>query len=350
MNINDPYFFRILLSIITSCLLTMVSIPVIIKVVRMKHLMDEPNGRSSHKEKTPLLGGVAIFSSFIIVFMLAAEFLDHNTKLQLVIPPLFILFLIGLKDDILVTDPYKKLVAQIVAALIITVGADIRIGTLFGLFGIENLPFAISIFISVFVIVVITNSYNLIDGIDGLAGSMGIIASLSFGMFFYMNEEYDLAILCATLIGALGGFLYFNFSKTNKIFMGDTGSLIVGFLLATMAMKFIQCNEVPGQSHVQNAPTVAILILAVPLFDTLRVFLQRIVRGLGPFHPDRNHVHHYLIDKGLSHASAALILSGVSILLVIFSFLFIINLSTTVSFVLLLAAFGVYFASVRNFA
>lgn len=336
-------FFYVLLAAILAFFTTHATVPAVIRVAREKHLLDEPNGRSSHSQKTPSLGGIAIFASLAIVFTLVAHLYPASTdKSHLILPSLIILFFIGLKDDILVIDPYKKLAAQLVAAGIVIACADIRIGSLFGLFGIYEMPYLASFLLTVFIFVVVINSYNLIDGIDGLAGSLGIVAAFAFGCYFYLVDIGWAMVLCAALIGSLISFLRFNYSKNNKVFMGDSGSLIVGFVVAVLAVTFIQVNEAPNPYRISNAPTIAIVMLAVPLFDALRVFSQRTLAGHSPFRADRNHVHHFMVDNGFSHKRTSLLLAGLSLLLIAVSFLLLGQASVAESFAELMGAFLVY--------
>ena len=325
------------------------TIPAVIRVAREKHLLEEPNSRSSHAQKTPCLGGIAIFASLAIVFLLVAHLYPAAAgSSSLLLPPLVILFFIGLKDDILVIDPYKKLVAQLIAAGLLIASANIRIGSLFGLFGVYELPYVVSFALTIFIFVVIINSYNLIDGIDGLAGSLGIVTALAFGAYFYAIGVAWATVLAATLIGSLTSFLSFNFSARSKVFMGDSGSLIVGFVLAVLAITFIQVNETANPYPIANAPTVAVVLLAVPLFDALRVFSQRLISGRAPFQADRNHVHHFLIDYGFSHAQATLLLSGLSGLLMVGGFWLSAEASVSISFAGLTAVFLVYSVTLQR--
>ena len=335
--------FSVALSLLTACTICVTMIPVIIRVAKQKQLMDVPNGRSSHTDITPSHGGTAIFASVIIAYTLFANLQAASGKLYLLIPALVILFFIGLKDDILVASAYKKLIAQMLAALIIVVSADIRIGNFYGLFNVYELPYLLSVGISIFVLVVVTNAYNLIDGIDGLAGGLGIVAATLFGTYFFYTGFYQESVLCAALAGALAGFLYFNFSRVNKIFMGDSGSLVMGFTLGVMALQFLQLNEtLPQALQISNAPVIAILVFAIPLFDTLRVFVQRILSGKGPFHADRTHIHHFLIDGGFTHARATLTLTTVSLILSLAGYFLWAKVPVHVSFSFLFFAFVIY--------
>lgn len=338
-DIAEVYFLPLL---VLSFFIAYIIIPAIIRVSHEKHLFDEPNDRSSHVRKTPSLGGVAIFAAIVITYLLAIPKVSFLSNIHALVPSLVILFFIGLKDDILMIDPYKKLLAQIIASGLFIYFADIRIGNLFGLFTAYEIPYAPSFVLTLFVMIVIINAYNLIDGIDGLAAGIGVMVALSFGIYFYLIKLHWAYALSLVLIGALLAFIRFNFSRRQKIFMGDNGSLVVGFILAVLAIKFIQFNEFSHALHVPNAPTIAILILAVPLFDTLRVFTQRIAAGSSPFTPDRNHIHHLIIDNGFSHFKATCLLSLSTLMLCAISFYFFHDASVSYSFIGLIGIFTVY--------
>ena len=345
--LHQPYCY-LLLTLASSYFITFSVIPVVIRVAREKHLLERPNVRSSHTQETPSLGGIAIFAALSIVFLLMTQFAGAAEKVPLLFPSLVILFFIGLKDDILVIDPYKKLIAQCFAAGLFIACTNIRIGNLFGLLGVYELSYLTSFLLTTLVIVIIINAYNLIDGIDGLAGSLGIVTALLYGVYFYATGLVWAVVLCATLVGSLIGFLRFNFSFLQKVFMGDSGSLIVGFILAVLAITFIQMNEMPHPLQVRNAPTIAIVTLAIPLFDTLRVFSHRLLQGIGPFQADRNHIHHFVIDNGHSHFRASLLLSGISLVLAVSSYLFFAQASVTWSFAGLIVGFMLYSFIIRR--
>ena len=340
--LNSPFLY-IFSAVMLAFFTTHATIPAVVKVAREKHLLEEPNDRSSHSQKTPRLGGIAIFASLAIVSLLVTHLYPAPVgPSYLVLPPLIILFFIGLKDDILVIDPYKKLAAQLIAAGIVVACADLRIGNLFGLFGIYELPYLISFLLTIFIFVVVINAYNLIDGIDGLAGSLGVVAALAFGTYFYLVGTGWAVVLSATLVGSLLSFLRFNYSEESKVFMGDSGSLIVGFVLAILAVTFIQINETPNAYHVYNAPTIAIMMMAIPLFDALRVFSQRILKGRSPFRADRNHIHHFMVDNGFSHQRTSLLLTALSLIMIGVSFFLLTQASVAQSFAELMGAFLIY--------
>lgn len=293
----------------TAMAVTLFSIPSIVRVAELKHLYDYPGERKHHGGATPTLGGIAIFAGMIFSMTFWS---DQNSivELQYIIASLIVLFFMGIKDDIIELVAWKKLLGQLLAAAIIVHYTDIRIDNLFGFFGINNLPVWASYIISIFTFVVITNSFNLIDGINTLAGSIGLVVALTFGIWFLLFNSPQFAILAFALAGALLGFLWFNKTPA-KIFMGDTGSLILGFTAAILAIQFIQTNRMlprDADYKVLSVPVVAISILIIPLFDTLRVFLLRALKGRSPFSSDRTHIHHRLVDLGLSHINATALL------------------------------------------
>ena len=319
--ILEIFEIRVVFLLLTSFLITYFAIPAIIRVANMKHLFDEPEDRSSHTTRVPTLGGVSIFAAFIITISLYAK--ESYVDFDLLNASMVILFFFGIKDDILMISPIKKLGAQIVSALMISIGSDVRIPQMFDILGFSEIPYWFSIVITVFVIILIINSFNLIDGVDGLAASSAIFSSAVFGVWFYMNGYFSMTMVSFTLIGSLLAFLRFNFSKKNKIFMGDTGSMIVGFIVAIQAIEFINFNSgtlINGSEGLITAPVLAISILILPLLDTLRVFMIRILNRKSPFSPDRNHIHHRLEDLGLSHAKISLIMILANLVIVLLAF------------------------------
>jgi UDP-GlcNAc:undecaprenyl-phosphate/decaprenyl-phosphate GlcNAc-1-phosphate transferase len=313
ININS---LQILISAVIAFLITWFGVPVIINICNLKNLMENPIKRSSHETPTPTFGGVAIFSSTIISYMLW-NFNDEGFLLHKVFAGLVILFFLGLKDDLFTLDALKKLGSQILVALLVVVGSDLRITSFFGIFGVYQIPYFISIVFSMFLIVALINSFNLIDGIDGLSGGIGMIASAGFGLWFVLNNQWSLACLAFSLVGSLLAFLRYNYSTTNKIFMGDTGSLVVGFIVSVLAIQFVQLNVFNFNTNTmyKSAPVVAIVLLIVPIFDTLRVFSLRILKGKSPFQADRLHLHHLMIDNGLSHIATSFMLYFATVLL-----------------------------------
>jgi UDP-N-acetylmuramyl pentapeptide phosphotransferase/UDP-N-acetylglucosamine-1-phosphate transferase len=321
---NYTIFLQILFAGLISFILSFISIPTILRVARSKNLFDEPNKRRVNKVKVPTLGGLGIFLGILFAYLLYLDLYDYHTVPFMAVSML-IIFVIGIKDDILVTAPMMKFLGQIAAALIIVGLGDLRITDFHGFFGLQP-DYFVSIIFTTILIVFLVNGFNLIDGVDGLAAITGIIVTISFSIWFLINDEFQIPILGAMLVGALVAFLYYNvFSKRQKIFMGDTGSLIIGFIISVIAVRFMEFNAAGNRIFLKytmlSAPAVAMGIMIIPIIDTIRVFFRRIIRGQSPFVADKTHIHHRLLTLGLSHLQIALTMGTVNILFVIMSYL-----------------------------
>ncbi len=312
---------NITLASITAFAITFLAIPSIIRVSIIKNLFDEPGERKAHTSSIPTLGGLAIFAGVVFSYTFWSAGLDY-TGTQYIIASIIVMFFIGIKDDIVHLTAHKKLYGQILAAIIITFFANIRITSMYGILGITQIPYWFSVTLTIFTILVIINAYNLIDGIDGLAGGIGAIASFTFGLWFYNYNQLSLCILSFSLFSALLAFLVYNFSPAN-IFMGDTGSLVVGLLLAILTINFIELSyeSMPYAFPYRSSPAMAIAILIYPLIDTLRVFIIRLMKKRSPFSADRNHLHHFLIDMGLTHRETSLTLYLINIAFILLALL-----------------------------
>ncbi len=319
----DNNILYILGSLIVAFLITIISIPSIIKIADLKHLYDEPGARKSHNSAVPTLGGLAIFAGFIFSATFWVD-IHELISLQYIIAATLIMFFIGLKDDIIAIDPYKKFIIQIVAAVILVHWGNIKLTSLYGILGVNDIPIIVSYPLSIFTILVITNSFNLIDGINGLSGGIGVTIATTFGIFFYKMGSYNMAIIAFALVGSLIGFLRYNLINA-KIFMGDTGSLLIGIISSVLAIEFIEANKMVDGTllpAIISAPAIAFGILIVPLFDLLKVFVNRVMRGKSPFNPDKGHIHHILLRKGMTHIQATLFLVLVNIFFILMVFTF----------------------------
>lgn len=311
----------LIFSFVLALIISAVTLPTILYVSEEKQLMAEPEERSSHTTKVPNLGGVGIFFGLIVVMTITGAFLD--TKLLLLLMgTVSILFFLGLKDDLTVLSAKKKFIVQFFVALLAVVITDTRIVSFSGIFGVNEIPYWLSIVFTLFVYILIVNAYNLIDGVDGLAGVIAIASSTVFAYLFIKSNNYSLATISVALIGAILPFLRLNFSKDNKMFMGDTGSMIVGFLLAFFAVSFITvCQKNSLSVYNKSAPILSLAILFYPLVDTMRIFLLRIfLYKTSPFTADKNHIHHRCIEVGFSHKSTTFLIVFINILIVILSF------------------------------
>lgn len=296
---------NILLSSALAFIITFFAIPVIIQVAKDKKLFDEPDERKVHKAVIPTLGGLGIFAGFIIATLMGVPG-GISSELQYFAAAAIVVFFLGIKDDVLILSASKKFIGQLIAAGILIRFGGVSLNNMHGLLGVYEIPHIASIALSLFTIIVITNSFNLIDGVDGLAGSLGLLTTIVFGSYFFYIGQTAYAVMAFALAGSLVSFLIYNFSPA-KIFMGDTGSLLLGLVNSILVIKFINHAGNPAVSFPINAtPAVGFSILMIPLFDTLRVFGLRIFDRRSPFSPDRNHIHHFLLDLGFTHRKITL--------------------------------------------
>ena len=296
------------------------SIPVIIRAAKRRNLFDHPDySRKIHSESIPTLGGVAIFLAFLLSFAVS-PWSDSFTGFSFLVAALLILFFVGLKDDLVSLSPGVKLGAQLSAIGLVMYGSDMMITDYHGVLGLAGIPYWIAMPVTFFTIIVVINAINLIDGIDGLAGGIGTIASLLFGVGFLYTGQWPMGIFSLCLAGALLGFLWYNFSPAS-IFMGDTGSMLLGFLLSIQAIAFLKLGSAPifVELFGNAGPVLTVSILAFPLFDTLRVVVKRYRRGDSIFTAGQDHIHHEFLRMGFSHKSTAVLLYLMSIFIVSFT-------------------------------
>jgi UDP-GlcNAc:undecaprenyl-phosphate/decaprenyl-phosphate GlcNAc-1-phosphate transferase len=312
--------FDVLLSLSIAFTITFLAIPVIINVAEMKKLYDMPDARKIHQVAITPLGGIGIFAGFVFGCLLTINF-KFASEFQYFIAAALVIFFLGLKDDILVLSPIKKFIGQVLAAFLIIYYGRIQIRSMHGFFGIHEIPEMFSLLITYFSVIVIINSFNLIDGVDGLAGTLGLMSAALFGIYFLSAQNEPYYVLAFSLCGSLIAFLIFNFQPA-KIFMGDTGSLLIGVVNAILVMEFIDPGNGPSSVNpIQSSPAIGFTILMIPLLDTLRVFAIRIFKRRSPFSPDRNHIHHLLLDRGLSHRTITLLLVSLNVSMVVFVYL-----------------------------
>ena len=304
----------LIVSSVLAFIVTLLSIPIIIEIAKSKKLFDEPDERKLHTEIIPALGGIGIFAGFIVsLLMCVPDYAKDLGYIKYFAASAIVIFFVGLKDDIVELPAGKKFIGQLIAAGIVMQFGNIYISNMHGFFGVTEISKVASIFLTLFAFIVITNAFNLIDGVDGLAGSLGIITTLVFGIYFYWAQEMLFAIMATATCGALIAFLIYNYAPA-KIFMGDTGSLLLGLINSILVIKFISVAGVEGNTFSLHAsPAIGFAILIVPLFDTLRVFSVRILNRKSPFSADRIHIHHYLLDLGFSHKAIMLTCSATTI-------------------------------------
>lgn len=311
----------VLLTASVSFIISFLAIPVVLQIAIQKKLYDVPDERKVHTHAVTSLGGVGIFGGFLLAALLSIQgYL--NPEFQYFFAAALVIFFLGLKDDLVVLSASKKFIGQVVAASIIIHLGGIRLDSMYGLFGFDNVPEAFSLALTYLTIIVVINSFNLIDGIDGLAASLGIMTMLVFGTYFFMTGFQAYALLAYSLCGSLIAFLIFNHHPA-KIFMGDSGSLMIGLVNSILTIKFINVASDPTMIiPLDSAVAIGFSVLIVPLLDTLRVFAVRIYKGKSPFTPDRNHVHHLLMNWGLGHAAITLLCVGINVTFIVLAYTF----------------------------
>jgi UDP-GlcNAc:undecaprenyl-phosphate/decaprenyl-phosphate GlcNAc-1-phosphate transferase len=302
-----------LLCFLTAFVVTLITIPPIIHLVRKYRLYDVPDHRKEHSIPIPTMGGIAIIAGMMAALIFWFPF-SGDASIVTFFLSVVVLFSMGIMDDIKDLSAKYKFMIEIVLAILITV-SGIRITSFNGLFGIHELPITAQYTFTIIAIVGVTNAFNLLDGIDGLAGGLGFMSLVMLGIFLIFSEEPTMALIAFAMAGALLAFLYFNFNPA-RIFMGDTGSLVLGFVISVLCIKLIQANNGPGKI-LAHAPVFALGIVLIPVFDTLRVFAERIWKGKSPFDADRSHIHHLLTNAGYSHQFAVKLICFVHALILI---------------------------------
>lgn len=316
--IQQFFFQHTFLIGIVSFLFGWMGMPLVLKIAKKKGFVVRPNKRMSHTGEIPNIGGVNICFSFLLSYMLF-EFgqMEQNQFFMLGV---LAIMAVGMIDDILILTPTAKLLGETLAGIAMIGFADLRITHLHGLFGIAEIGIVPSYLISLFILIAIINSINLIDGVDGLASGLGMLYCAFFAVWFGLAGEQTWSILAICMIGALAVFFIYNvFGRSGKIFMGDSGSLLLGYMLTAFVFRFCELNAyhlVPESLHMDAAPAVAICVLTVPIFDTIRVSITRIKQHRSPFQPDKNHIHHLLLRTGLNHIQTTCVLLSASLLFI----------------------------------
>lgn len=300
---------KLCLAFFCSFIITYLSIPIIVRVSIAKNLFATPNRRTSHKLATPTLGGIAMFAGVLVSSLLFVDS-DEIHTFQYVISGSFILFFFGIKDDLMPLSWKMKIFGEVVAAFFLIVLGNFRITDLHGILGIHQINYLSSTILTFIVMIGIVNAMNLIDGIDGLAAGLSFMATCIFGVWFFMTGQSALAVIAISVTGMLLAYLGFNvFGTKNKIFMGDTGALLLGYLMTIFVIDMNQYTLAANSPwYINNTPVVTFAILFIPLYDTLHVMAIRIIKGRSPFTADRNHIHHRILRIGFTHGQTTLIL------------------------------------------
>ena len=321
MITSVPPYILYITAIVASAIISMYSVKKIIFITRHRKLYDIPDDiRKIHGAEIPSLGGIGIFTGYIIVAVFFWR--GDSSFMPFFLSSSTLLFFTGIYDDIMNMRPSKKLIAQLIASFITIYFADIRIESLYGLFGLDVIPYWPGVILTTLCCTFFINVFNFIDGIDGLACVLAILYTVILGLMFACTEHYAIAGISFALTGAAIGLLFYNIAPA-KIYMGDTGSMFLGFSIFIFSMLFIiwfkgtEINNITPYIHgPRQAMILVIAMLFLPVFDALRVFALRASRGISPLKADRTHLHYYLLDAGFTHSQSVLIIVTINILLI----------------------------------
>lgn len=317
------YILFVVLTFTISACIGWFSIPRIVIIAKMKRLFDTPDARKVHNGAIPRLGGLSFFPAalFSFAFVLGLRYhygydialdlqINLLTELLFVISGMLILYFVGMADDLIGVGYRSKFLAQIVAGATV-VYSGVTISDFQGFLGVYELPYMLDVTLTVLLVVLVINAFNLIDGVDGLCSGLGTLILFALGAFFIFYELYVYAMFAFGMAGVLVVFFQYNVLGTRlKIFMGDTGSLTLGYMIVFLSLKFLNIRDTADVKIDVDMSTMAVMVglIFVPLFDTLRVFVSRISRGKSPFHPDKNHIHHKLLSLNFTHMQSTGIL------------------------------------------
>ena len=297
--------------ILSGFVLSYLCFPLFIKILGEKKFFDKPEGRKIHPTETVSLGGILILLCAIIplLFFLPLNELGHR---KYFFSAVFIMFIVGLRDDVLPLRPIYKILSQLIPTIVVFFACDLRLISFYSIAPAIEFSLMVSFLITCFTIVIITNSFNLIDGVDGLAATLGAITLGAFSIYFYISGDISLSFILLAFIGSILGFLIFNWSPA-RVFMGDTGALLIGFLTAIVSIIFINVNFKAEDSFFRATISTAICFIGIPIFDTLRIIIVRLLKRRSPLRADNDHIHHVLQKCGLSHTRVTLLLGSIQL-------------------------------------
>lgn len=306
-----------ILAMLTSFSVGFLLTPIVISVLRKAKIGDTPGGRKIHKKFTPSMGGIAfMLATYVALAIWGWQY--PLPDIRYLLGAIALMFFVGFRDDMVELNPKHKILGQLISVVLVVVVSDIRIKEFHGFLGIEELPLVVSYVFSSFVLLALTNAFNLVDGLDGLAGTIAIISLSLLSAWFYVQGLESYALLSFTLLGGILSFMVFNWHPA-KIFMGDTGSLALGFSIGSLILAFMEYNSaLPAGALLKIEPsfTMGIVLLIYPLYDMARVFTRRISKGKHPMSADKSHVHHFLLRSGLKHNQVALLLGLIQVVLI----------------------------------
>lgn len=293
-----------ILPFVVAAMAVFVVHPSLVKIAHMKSIVDNPDARKLNKVPVPVLGGVAVFFGIMFSLSIAGYYIEGmNIQFELIIAMMIMLYT-GVGDDILQLSPRLRFALQIFVVCLMMFLCGIYIDDFYGLWGVGELPWYVAVALTIFSCVGIINSINLIDGVDGLCSGYGVFASMMFAVCFMLMGDVSYAVLAFAVAGAIFPFMLHNmFGEKYKMFLGDGGSLVLGFICSLYVMRIIQSGD-----DVVSGSTISftLAVLSIPVFDTVRVMVARIINHRSPFSPDKTHLHHMFISLGYSHVITAI--------------------------------------------
>ena len=313
--------FSIVAVILVALAVTLLLMPKLIKLFSLKRLVDKTESRKIHEREVPTMGGAGFFAAFIVTLLLLGSY-EQLAAHRVELLTISVMFVVGLRDDLIELKAISKLIAQLVPAFLLIYLTNLVFPSLYNFLGVNYLPYWQGVALSLLTIIGLTNSFNLIDGLDGLAGSLALLASLVFGTWFYFQGIEYYSFIAFAFVGSLVGFIYYNWQPA-KIFMGDTGALVVGFILSILSIRFVEYNALLPEGaflKFNSGITMAVSVMIVPIFDTLRIIVVRLLKRKSPFTADKNHTHHILLRLGFTHAQTTLLLVAVNIAFIVVAF------------------------------
>lgn len=303
-----------------SFFISLIIFPVALSIAKKKGIVDNPNARKLQRVPVPILGGIPVFLGILVAMAFGISVMDTHL-LWVTILAMTIMLFIGTWDDIKDLPALFRFIVEMLLVWSIMAINDIYIDSFHGLWGLDKVTYYLSLPLSLIAGVGIINAVNLIDGVDGYSSSYGIFANLVFSIIFIVNGEYALGMLALACMTALIPFFFHNvFGRKTKMFFGDGGTLMLGMVMTTFVFTMLSSNSKCSimENHGIGIVALALALLTIPVFDTLRVMAARIVRGNSPFHPDKTHLHHLFIEMKFSHigTTVAIMLMQLTILIV----------------------------------
>ena len=293
----------ILVPFVSALLASIWVFPKVLKIALDKNIVDNPDARKLQRVPVPVLGGVAVVFGILVALSVSQLFVDCSSLFTIVLAMVIMLF-IGTMDDILDIPSTTRFVLEILVALMIIYTCDYSLDNLHGLWGVHELSPWVSLPLTVVTVVGIINAINLIDGVDGYSSGYCMMACSIFGVFFYIVGDMPMTLLAVACVAALIPFFLHNvFGRTSKMFIGDGGTLLMGCVMSVFVLNILKtstaCVEYSGWG--MGLVPLSLAVLCIPVFDTVRVMVMRILRGTSPFHADKTHLHHLFIEMGFSH-------------------------------------------------